>query len=154
MLSLAAHLAPEPIPLNLFSTHPAQLPEPLAVVAADSLAFTALTRLLRRHGLARIDSAALELHRLLAAILRTSPYSHTDLPAQAIRLLRAGVPHDDSWDNPQVWPAWHQLLPHILAATDSHRTLTGVEQDVAWLLVQCLIIDLPLAGERLGPGRP
>jgi hypothetical protein len=29
---------------------------------------------------------------------------------------------------------WRQLLPHVLVATDPHRTLTEVEQDVAWLL--------------------
>jgi hypothetical protein len=31
-------------------------------------------------------------------------------------------------------PAWRQLLPHVLVATDPHRHLIGVEQDVAWLL--------------------
>jgi hypothetical protein len=133
LLSLAAYLAPEPIPLSLFSAHPAQLPEELARVAQDPLAFTALTRLLRRHALARIDSTTLELHRLLAAILRHSPHPH-DLPAQVVRLLRAGVPPDNPWHTPQTWPAWHWLLPHILLATDSHRTLTGVEHTVAWLL--------------------
>ncbi len=133
LLSLAAYLAPEPIPLTLFTTHPTQLPEPLATAAADPLTFTTLTRLLRQHGLARGESATLVLHRLLAAILRTQPHQHQDLPALAVRLLRAAVP-DDLRDNPLAWPAWHQLLPHILVATDPHRTLTGVEQNVAWLL--------------------
>jgi DNA-binding SARP family transcriptional activator len=44
LLSLAAYLAPEPIPLTLFSTHPTQLPEPLGPAAEDSLTLTALTR--------------------------------------------------------------------------------------------------------------
>ena len=74
LLTLAAYLAPEPIPLTLFTTHPAQLPDPLATAAGDPLAFTALTRLLRQYGLARVESATLALHRLLAAILRTQPH--------------------------------------------------------------------------------
>ncbi|MDQ3764732.1 MAG: FxSxx-COOH system tetratricopeptide repeat protein, partial [Actinomycetota bacterium] len=134
LLCLAAYLAPEPIPLTLFTTHPVQLPDPLATVAADPLAFTELTRLLRQHGLARVESTTLELHRLLAAILRTQPHQPPGLPILAIRLLRTAVPADDPWNNPPVWPAWHQLLPHVLVATNPHRTLTGVGEDVAWLL--------------------
>ena len=132
LLSLAAYLAPEPIPLTLFTTQPTQLPKPLATVAADPLAFTAQTRLLRQHGLTRAETATLTLHRLLAAILRAHPHQ-SDLPIRAVRLLRAAVP-DDLRDNPLAWPTWRQLLPHILVVTDPHRALTGVEQDVAWLL--------------------
>ncbi|MDQ3764993.1 MAG: tetratricopeptide repeat protein [Actinomycetota bacterium] len=134
LLALAAYLAPEPIPLALFSAHPAQLPNSLATAAVDHLAFTALTRLLRQYGLAQVESTTLALHRLLAAILRTQAHQRQDLPTLAVRLLRATVPADEPWDNPPVWPAWRQFLPHVLAATDAHRPLTGVEQDVAWLL--------------------
>ncbi|MDQ3762503.1 MAG: FxSxx-COOH system tetratricopeptide repeat protein [Actinomycetota bacterium] len=133
LLTLAAYLASEPIPLTLFTTYPAALPDPLATAAADPLAFAELTRLLGQHGLGRVESSTLTLHRLLAAILRTQAPQQQDLPTRAVRLLRATVP-DDPWDNLRVWPAWRQLLPHVLVATDTHRTLTGVEQDVAWLL--------------------
>jgi transcriptional regulator with XRE-family HTH domain len=133
LLTLASYLAPEPIPLTLFSTHPTQLPDPLGTAVADPLAFTALIRLLRQHGLARVESATLALHRLLAAILRTQPHQQQDLPTLAVRLLRATVP-DNPGDNPPVWPAWRQLLPHVLVVTDPHRTQTGVEEDVVWLL--------------------
>jgi tetratricopeptide (TPR) repeat protein len=134
LLTLAAYLAPEPIPLTLFTTHSAQLPDPLATVAGDPLAFTELILLLRQRGLTHVESATLELHRLLAAILRTQPHQPQDLPTLAVRLLRAAVPADDPWDNPTAWPAWRQLLPHVLVTTEFHRTLTGVEEDVAWLL--------------------
>jgi Tetratricopeptide repeat len=134
LLILAAYLAAEPIPLALFTTHPTQLPDPLATTAADPLAFTALTRLLRQHGLGRIESATLVLHRLLAAIVRTQPHQQQDLPTLAVRLLRAAAPASNPRDNPQVWVAWRQLLPHVLIATDPHRQLIGVEEDVAWLL--------------------
>jgi DNA-binding SARP family transcriptional activator len=133
LLTLAAYLAPEPIPLILFTTHPALMPDPLATDAADPLAFTALSRLLRQHGLARVESATLQLHRLLAAILRTQSQQR-DLPTLAVRLLRAAVPADDPRDNPHDWQLWRQFLPHVLIATDPHRILTGAEEDVAWLL--------------------
>jgi Domain of unknown function (DUF4062)/NB-ARC domain/Tetratricopeptide repeat len=151
LLTLAAYLAPEPIPLTLFTTHPTQLPAPLATVAGDQLAFAALTRLLRQRGLARVEPTTLHLHRLVAAILRTQPHQQPDLPTRAIRLLRAAVP-DDPEDNPPAWPAWRQLLPHVLAATDPHRNLTAVEDDVAWLLDRTATY-LYTRGEP-GPARP
>jgi len=134
LLTLAAYLAAEPIPLTLFSTHPTRLPDPLATAAADPLAFTALTRLLRQYGLAHVEPATLTLHRLLAAIVRTQAHQRQDLPILAVLLLRAAVPVDTPWDNPPVWPAWRQFLPHVLVATDAQRALTGIEQDGAWLL--------------------
>jgi tetratricopeptide (TPR) repeat protein len=153
LLTLAAYLAPEPIPLTLFTTHPTQLPEPLATTARDPLAFTALIRLLRQHGLLpRVESATLTLHRLLAAILRTQPHHRQDLPTLAVWLLRTAVPADDPWDNPHACPAWRPLLAHVLVATDAHRTLTGVEQDVAWLLNHAASY-LQIRGEP-GPARP
>jgi tetratricopeptide (TPR) repeat protein len=133
LLTLAAYLAPELIPLTLFTAHPVQLPEPLATAAGDPLAFSELTRLLRRHGLGGVEPTTLQLHRLLAAILRTQPHPQQNPPTLVVRLLRAAAPADP-WDNPSAWPAWRQLLPHVLVATDPHRTLTGVEEDVAWLL--------------------
>ena len=133
LLTLAAYLGPEPIPLTLVTTHPALLPDPLATVAGDPLAFAELTRLLRQYGLTRVESATVQLHRLLAAILRTQPHQQQGLPILVVGLLRGAVPDDPS-DNPSAWPAWRQLLPHVLVVTDSHRTLTGVEGDVAWLL--------------------
>jgi hypothetical protein len=113
LLTLAAYLAPEPIPLALFTTHPIVLPDPLAAAAGDPLASTALSRLLRQHGLAHVESATLTLHRLVAAILRSQPCQHQDLPLLVVRLLRTALPPDDPWENPSAWPAWRQLLEHV-----------------------------------------
>jgi hypothetical protein len=52
----------------------------------------------------------------------------------ARRLLREAVPADP-WDNPASWPAWRQLLPHVLAVTDpTHPTTPKDAPEVAWLL--------------------
>ena len=134
LLTVTAYLAPEPIPLTLFTTRPALLPDPLAGAAGDPLAFTELTRLLRQYGLARVEPTTLTLHRLLAAILRAQPDQQQDLPTLVIRLLRTVIPPDNPWENPPVWPAWRQFLVHVLVSTDRDRTVTGVEEDVAWLL--------------------
>jgi hypothetical protein len=151
LLTLAAYLGPEPIPLTLFTAHTAQLPDSLAIAAADPLAFAALSRLLRQCGLARVESATLTLHRLLAAILRTQPNQQSDLPRLVVRLLCAAVPADP-WDNPLAWPAWRQLLPHVLVATEPYRNLTGIEEDLAWLL-NCAGEYLQIRGEP-GLARP
>ena len=77
LLTLAAHLAPEPIPLTLVTTHPDLLPEPLGTAARDPLAFTNLIWLLRRGGLARVEPDSLQLHRAAAG--------HLARPAQRAR---------------------------------------------------------------------
>lgn len=132
LLTLAAHLAAEPIPLTLFTSHPDLLVEPLATAARDPLALDVLTRLLRQYALARVESQTLQLHRLIAALLRVTPAKH-DMATRAVHLLVAAVPAQP-WRNPPTWHAWQQLLPHVLAATDQHRNLDTASVEVAWLL--------------------
>jgi tetratricopeptide (TPR) repeat protein len=136
LLTLAAQLAAEPIPLTVFTAHPELLPDPLAGVAADPLATADLTGLLRRRALARLGPDSLQVtHRLVATLLNTRA-ADPGLTAPrhvAARLLRAAAP-DDAWDNPPVWPAWQGLLPHVLAVTDPTRDLDGMQDDVWWLL--------------------
>lgn len=146
LLMLAAVLGPEPIPLTLFTAHPDRLPEPLGTAAADPLTFAGLTGLLGRQGLARVGPGALQVHRLIAAILHNRPSPH-NLPAVAVHLLCAAVPNDP-WNNPPSWPVWRQLLPHVLAATETDRALVPTIDDVAWLLdragMYLLAIGVPL----------
>ena len=150
LLTLAAHLGPEPIPLTLFTAHPDQLPGPLATAAGDPLAFTDLTGHPRHRALARVTPDTLHLHRLPAALLRSRPrlaaarrcalltairrrLREPDMATRAVRLLRAAAP-DDPWNNPQTWPTWQRLLPHVLAATDPGRAPDSARRDLTWLL--------------------
>ena len=138
LLRLTAQLAPEPIPFTLFTAHPDQLPPPLAAAAGDPVAFARITGLLRRRALARVGPDSLQVHRLVQAILGDSPAStptDDDLTMVAQRLLQ-GVAPINPWNNPASWPAWRQLLPHVLAVTDPAR---GADPDtdtdaVPWLL--------------------
>jgi hypothetical protein len=147
LLTMAAQLAPEPIPFTLFTAHSDQLSEPLATVASDPLAFAGLTRLLRQRALARISADHFQLHRLVQAILRARSGNATndDTNSAAVRLLREAVP-DNPWNHPAAWPAWQRLLPHVLAATETGRKLDSAESDVAWLL-DCAASYLHTRGE-------
>ncbi len=135
LLGLAAQLAAEPVPLNLFSAHSELLPEPLASVAADPLALAELKGVLRGRGLIRVTPDSLQLaHRLIATLVNTQPAVNVAESRQlAGRLLSAAVP-PDPWRNPPVWPVWRALLPHVLALLDQEQDIAGFEDDASWLL--------------------
>ena len=136
LLRLAAELAPEPISFTLFTAYPDQLPSPLAVVAGDPVAFAGITQLLWYRGLARVDTDGLQVHRLVQAILRDSPVSaptNNDMTTVARRLLHGAAPADPGKD-PASWPAWRELLPHVLAVTEITRDAGPNSRDLPWLL--------------------
>jgi len=62
-----------------------------------------------------------------------------------VRLLRAAVPTDPR--EPASWPAWRELMPHVLAATDPGRPLDDVAVEVGWLLHQAAVF-LRARGEQ------
>jgi hypothetical protein len=76
LLGVCAYLAPEPVPLDLFTGHAELLPELLSSAAADPLAFTDAIAVLVDYSLAKRTPAGLQLHRLVQATIRardTSP---------------------------------------------------------------------------------
>ncbi len=118
LLAVCAYLAPEPIPLDLFTTHPDLLPEPLSTAAADQVAFTDTVTALADYSLAKRTPAGLQVHRLVQAALRARhPANDNPVPedrpdatsgarasrrgtaggplAVALALLRADVPGQD-----------------------------------------------------------
>ena len=138
LLDICAYLAPEPVPLDLFTAHPGQLPEPLSPAVADPLAFNEAVAVLVDYSLAKRTIAGLQLHRLVQAAIRarhdpTPPprpqprEQDTPMPGDtaghttakplgvALRLLAVDAPSPIK--APQSWPRWAILLPHILAAT-------------------------------------
>jgi hypothetical protein len=70
LLGVCAYLAPEPVPLDLFTAHAELLPEPLSAAAADPLAFTDAIAVLVDYSLAKRTAAGLQLHRLVQATIR------------------------------------------------------------------------------------
>jgi len=142
LLGVCAYLAPEPIPLDLFTAEPGLLTEPLRSAASDQLAFADTIAVLTDYSLAKRATAGLQLHRLVQAAVRarydqpgTAPDAsaserrlritegaagraaqQADHPlAVALRLLRTGAPAEIT-RAPRDWPRWAVLLPHVLAA--------------------------------------
>ncbi|MGW5715303.1 FxSxx-COOH system tetratricopeptide repeat protein [Amycolatopsis sp. NPDC003865] len=143
-LTCMAWLAPEPVPLTLLTQQLAELPEELASVARDPLAFADLISILRTRGMADVTATTAKLHRVPAALLRARTKhvltaGSLDWPVVVVRLLRAGLPPVDPWGNPSAWPIWQPLLPHILVATDSERDLQPAISDVAYMLERAAI---------------
>ena len=70
LLDLCAYLAPERIPLDLFTSHLGLLPEPLAAAAADELAFNEAIGILVDYSLIKRTAAGLQIHRLIQGATR------------------------------------------------------------------------------------
>ena len=139
LLALCAYLAPEPIPLDLFTARPELLSEPLSSAARDPLGFNDAVTALVDYSLAKRTPGGLQVHRLVQATLRTrSSHQSTDHPLpMALGLLRADAP-EQVVGAPQAWPRWAVLLPHVLAATSHLDDIASPDRDAmanaSWLL--------------------
>jgi hypothetical protein len=137
LASLCAFLAPEPIPVDLFTRAVSDLPGDLAARVADPLAWRQTLAHLARQSLARIDHGGLQMHRLTQAILRDrlSPEQANATRAHTEAMLAANDPGDPS--NPATWPRWTQLMPHLLAAELAAADSPALRQlacDACWYL--------------------
>ncbi|MFJ3222767.1 FxSxx-COOH system tetratricopeptide repeat protein [Streptomyces sp. NPDC086783] len=114
LLELCALLAPEPIPLDLFTGGS----ELLITAAADPLTWDTTVGALAGLGLARREDSALVLHRLVQAAIRASMTDEAlaDARVRLCRALLAAVPQDIHGD-PDARPRWHRLLAHVLTVT-------------------------------------
>ncbi|MFJ9708160.1 FxSxx-COOH system tetratricopeptide repeat protein [Streptomyces sp. NPDC101234] len=114
LLELCALLAPDPIPLDLFTGSP----ESMDGAPADALAWDTTVGALAGLGLARRGEASLVVHRLVQAAVRAamSAEAHLDARVRLCRALLAAVP-DDLHNSPDARPRWQQLLPHVIAVT-------------------------------------
>jgi tetratricopeptide (TPR) repeat protein len=139
LLSLCAYLAPEPIPLDLFTDHSEQLSPPLDRVAGDPLTFTEAVGTLVDYSLARRTDAGLLLHRLVQAVIRQSRPDQPDDPHPlpvVLGLLRADL-FGQTMESPETWPRWRQLLTHVLTATAHHDDAsTTATSATLWLLMR------------------
>ncbi|MFI7601207.1 FxSxx-COOH system tetratricopeptide repeat protein [Actinoplanes sp. NPDC049681] len=136
LLFLCAWLGSEPVPVDLFTARPDLLPDPLAEVAGRPVAFAHSVTQLSRYGLARLTDVGPLLHLLVQAVLRDVdpiPDVHRSTVEQ---LLVAAAP--DGGADPQWWPRWSMLLPHILAvdpAGTSNPDLRATAIRSVWHLV-------------------
>jgi hypothetical protein len=115
LLELAAFLAPEPIPLWLFSEHADRLDEPLRTTAADPDTLTDTVGALVGYSLVRRSPDGFHVHRLVQAVIRHQlPAERQQATAeQVVALLVATSPGDP--DDPANWASYAALAPHVLA---------------------------------------
>jgi len=136
LLTLCAWLAPEPVPLDLFSNHAALLPAPLNATADDSIAFVDAVAALVDYSLARRTGNEILVHRLVQDIIRQDDRDAAGPSplGNVLTLLRADLPTEIN-DKPPNWPRWRQLLRHVLVATAHQNDLNSTAvADAAWLL--------------------
>ncbi len=116
LLEISAFLAPEPIPLSLFTEHADLLDEPLRSVAKDPDALADAVGAMVGFSLARRSRDGYQLHRLLQTVIRNRipPSYHEAARAQVVALLAASAPRDAT--DPTHWRAYARLAPHIIAA--------------------------------------
>src|SRR4051812_48871699 len=112
LLELAAFLAPEPIPLSLFSGHAEVLDEPLRGIAADPDALADTVGALVGYSLARRFPDGFGVHRLVQAVIRHRlPPDRQQATAQrVVALLAAAAPGDP--EDPNNLAAYTRLAPH------------------------------------------
>jgi hypothetical protein len=136
LLTVAAWLGPEPVPLSLLTGHPDQLPAALGAAARDPLAFAEVTAVLQRRAMARMTPESMQVHRVPAPLLRPRTREDDEIEGWAVIVIRSlrGAVSDKPWDNPSTWSTWRALLPPVLAATNISRPLEPAGDDVAWLL--------------------
>ncbi|MFS8101752.1 tetratricopeptide repeat protein [Lentzea alba] len=128
VLELCAALAPDAVPLSLFTAHPEVLTEPLRSAVSDDVQFTEAVGELARCSLATRSDDVIQVHRMLqAAILRRLDESgRARTTATAVDLLAAADPGDP--EDHRHWLSYAQLLPHALklqheVGTDDFRRL-------------------------------
>ncbi|MFI7598993.1 FxSxx-COOH system tetratricopeptide repeat protein [Actinoplanes sp. NPDC049681] len=132
LLYLCARLGAEPIPADVFTARPDLLPDPLAAMAGRPVPFAGAVAQLARYGLARLTDTGPVLHRLVQAVLRDTdptPDAHRSTVEQ---LLVAASPEDGT--NPQWWPRWTMLLPHLLAADPAATS----NLDLRWTAINAM----------------
>ena len=117
LLELAAFLAPEPIPLRLFTAHPELLDEPLRTAAADRDALDDVLGAVVGLSVARRQPDSLQLHRLVQAVIRQqqTPAQQQTTADQILTLLAAA--HPGRPNDPASWSAYAELAPHVLAVS-------------------------------------
>ncbi|MFD9741457.1 FxSxx-COOH system tetratricopeptide repeat protein [Umezawaea sp. NPDC059074] len=141
LLDLLAYLAPEPVPLNLFTDHSNELSTPLAEAVASPVAFADVVGALVDHFLVRRTADDLTIvHRLLQQSIRSRhtatwpPEGAAHLRIIAQNLLVADLPNT-IMSAPENWPRWRALLPHVLASCEEFQAHSVKATDnESWLL--------------------
>jgi tetratricopeptide (TPR) repeat protein len=138
LLELCAFLAPEAIPLDLFTAAPQRLPAALATAVAEDgeVGLQEAAGACYRYSLVARDQTGIRVHRLVQQVVRAHL---TDRDRQArittvVKLLAAAFPPASELRDPAFWPGCAQLLPHVLTAAHHAQATDTAEVATASIL--------------------
>jgi tetratricopeptide (TPR) repeat protein len=140
LLRVCAFLAPEAIPLDLFTALPEhdRLPTALAALVAEDgeAGVQEAAGACYRYSLVSRDLTGIRVHRLVQQVTRGGlpAADHHALIATTVELLNAAHPAEGLSD-PIHWPRCAQLLPHVLAAADHADTAAVATAGTANMLL-------------------
>jgi len=136
LLNLCAFLAPDNIPVELLNSGVQYLPESLAAVAGDPLAFDDVVDPLLRYSLVVVTAETISVHRLVQAVTRDR-LDGDELKKWAevaVRIVNMAFPFKS--DEFGTWPVCSRLLPHALAAAGHAEALDVASDSTGRLLNQ------------------
>lgn len=149
LLTVLAWCGAEPVPLVLLTGHPDALPDRLQLIATDPLVMARCMTILHRRGMATVSPHGIQLHRIPAVLLRARSHASNSPAAgwvaAVVRLLEKSAPGNVRTD-PDGWPLWRLLLPHVLAAAGRESALDS-EPVVATRLLDHAATYLLIRGE-------
>ncbi|MCD4801031.1 MAG: tetratricopeptide repeat protein, partial [Methanococcoides sp.] len=136
LLNLCAFLAPDDIPVELLNSGVQYLPESLAAVAGDPLAFDDAVDPLRRYSLVEITAETISVHRLVQAVTRDrlDEDEKKKWAEAAVHIVNKAFPFKSN--DLLTWPVSTRLLPHALAAAEHAEALDVASDSTARLLNQ------------------
>jgi hypothetical protein len=134
ILDIAAFLAPEPIPLFIFTYANTDSEQELAQTASDPISLSRAVRAISRYALGRLEGDSLQIHRLHQALLRDrlAPEAREEVRRRAHGLLTSIDLGDPS--NPARWPRYSQILPHVVNAEPT----TGSDNKLSTLVCEVI----------------
>ena len=126
LLDRLAFLAPEPIPLG---SDPAVGSPRFGVRLGNTATAALAVRKIVTLGLARHADNALQMHRLVHALLRARlPREEHEVTHHAAEELLATITLGDP-DKPETWPEYGMIVPHVRELLSSAASLPGPQLD-------------------------
>jgi hypothetical protein len=134
LLHLCAFLAPDQIPMDLFTGSWERLPSKLAQVVRAEDRRIHMIGALYRYSVAARDANGMRFHIVVQTVARhrLSPKQRSAWAQRAVGLVLAAWPRDS--ELPEAWPRCSSLLPHALAAVDHAISLVSASPFAGRLL--------------------
>lgn len=134
LLALCAYLAPDDIPRDDLRVGASACPEALGAALRDPIALGDQVRALRRYSLVEAQDDALNVHRLVQAVVRErfTDEERRAWPARAASLVNQIFPTDI--EDKGAWHTCRRWLPHVRTVAERAAAARAAEETVEPLL--------------------